>query len=51
MHQIGHAFKLLLTSKLNTTQAVERLKAELGEVPEIAYLIEYIESSKRGVIK
>jgi UDP-N-acetylglucosamine acyltransferase len=51
INQIGHAFKLLLSSKLNTTQAVERIKAELGEVAEIAYMIEFIESSQRGVVK
>jgi UDP-N-acetylglucosamine acyltransferase len=49
--QIGHAFKLLLTSKLNTTQALEKIKAELSGVAEIDYLIKFIESSERGVIK
>lgn len=51
MRQIGHAFKLLLTSKLNTTQALEHIREELGDVPEIDYLIKFIESSPRGVIK
>lgn len=51
IHQIGHAFKLLLTAKLNTTQALERIKAELAGIPEIDYLIKFIESSERGVIK
>ncbi|MEW6733032.1 MAG: acyl-ACP--UDP-N-acetylglucosamine O-acyltransferase [Acidobacteriota bacterium] len=51
MQQIGHAFKLLLTSRLNTTQALERIKVELDAVPEIDYLIKFIESSQRGVIK
>lgn len=51
MHQISHAFKLLLTSKLNTTQALERMEAELGGVPEIEYMINFIKSSERGVIK
>lgn len=49
--QIGHAFKLLLTSKLNTTQALERIKEELGSIPEIAYMINFIETSQRGVVK
>jgi UDP-N-acetylglucosamine acyltransferase len=51
IRQIGHAFKLLLTSKLNTSQAVERIKAELGHVPEISYMINFILTSERGVIK
>lgn len=49
--QIHHAFKLLLTSKLNTTQALETIRAELSGTPEIDYLIQFIETSARGVIK
>jgi UDP-N-acetylglucosamine acyltransferase len=49
--QIQHAFHLLLTSKLNTTQAVERMKAEMAGIPEIDYLIKFIETSTRGVLK
>jgi UDP-N-acetylglucosamine acyltransferase len=49
--KIHHAFKLLLTSKLNTSQAVEAIKQELGGTPEIDYLINFIETSTRGVIK
>ncbi len=49
--QISHAFKLLLTSKLNTTQALERMRQELGSIPEIAYMINFIETSERGVVK
>ncbi|MEP7273071.1 MAG: acyl-ACP--UDP-N-acetylglucosamine O-acyltransferase [Acidobacteriota bacterium] len=48
---IRHAFFLLLSSKLNTTQALERIKAEMTGISEIDYLIEFIEQSKRGVIK
>jgi len=49
--RIHHAYKVLLASKLNTTQALEKLKAEgdLGE--DVAVLIRFIESSERGVIK
>src|SRR5205085_1738243 len=51
IRHIQRAFHLLLTSKLNTTQALERLKAELAGTPEIDYLIEFIETSERGVTK
>ena len=49
--RIHHAYKVLLASKLNTTQALEKLKKEgdLGE--DVALLIRFIESSERGVIK
>jgi UDP-N-acetylglucosamine acyltransferase len=49
--RIHHAFRVLLNSKLNTTQALEKLKqeGELGE--DVAMLLEFIEGSERGVIK
>jgi UDP-N-acetylglucosamine acyltransferase len=51
IRRITHAFRLLLAAKLNTSQAVEVIKRELSGWPEIDYLIEFIESSKRGVTK
>ncbi len=51
IRHIQHAFHLLLASKLNTTQALERIKAEMSGVPEIDYLIEFIGTSERGVTK
>ncbi len=51
IRRIDHAFHLLLSAKLNTTQAVERIKAELSSHDEIDYLIEFIETSERGVTK
>ncbi len=51
IRHIQHAFHLLLAAKLNTTQALERLKAELRGTPEIDYLIQFIETSQRGVTK
>lgn len=51
IRRIAHAFHLLLSSKLNTTQATERIKAELNGYAEIDYLVQFIESSERGVTK
>jgi UDP-N-acetylglucosamine acyltransferase len=51
IHKIHHAFKLLLASKLNTSQALERLKGESDRGEDIDYLIGFIASSERGVIK
>lgn len=49
--RLSHAFKLLLASKLNTTQAVEAIKEEMSGWPEIDYLVEFIRTSVRGVTK
>ena len=51
MAAVHRAFNLLLISKLNTTQAVERIKEEISDVPEVDYLVSFIEESARGVVK
>ena len=51
IEKLHHAYHLLLSSKLNTTQAVERIKAEISGCAEVDYLVEFIETSKRGVVK
>jgi UDP-N-acetylglucosamine acyltransferase len=43
------AFRLLLVSKLNTTQALEKMRELEGE--DVALLVGFIERSQRGVIK
>jgi UDP-N-acetylglucosamine acyltransferase len=48
---LHHAFRLLLSSKLNTTQAIERLRTEISDSPEVEELLRFIETSERGVIK
>jgi len=45
------AFRLLTRAGLNTTQAIERIRAEVESCPEIDELIEFIGASQRGVIK
>jgi UDP-N-acetylglucosamine acyltransferase len=47
---LEHAFRLLLNSGLNTSQAIERIRAE-ALTPDTEVLIAFVESSARGVIK
>ena len=49
--KLHHAYRVLLASKLNTTQALEKLKAEADRGEDVDLLIQFIESSERGVIK
>ena len=51
IEKLHHAYHLLLSSKLNTSQAVERMKEEITDCAEVDYLIDFIETSKRGVVK
>ncbi len=48
---LGHAFHLLLSAKLNTTQAVEKIKEDIKDCAEVGLLVEFIEASERGVVK
>ena len=52
--QLRLAFRLLQSSKLNTTQALAAIRERVstGEFgPRVAYLVEFIAKSERGVIK
>jgi len=51
IHKIKHAFRLLFNSKLNTTQALEKLKAEGDQGEDVAMIIRFIEESERGIVK
>jgi UDP-N-acetylglucosamine acyltransferase len=51
IRKIHHAYKLLLASKLNTSQALEKLKSEPDHGEDVDMLIRFVESSERGVIK
>jgi len=48
---LHHAFHLLLSAKLNTTQAVEQMRSEIKDSNEVEELIRFIETSERGVVK
>jgi UDP-N-acetylglucosamine acyltransferase len=51
IRRIQHAFRVLVNSKLNTTQALERLKSEGDHGEDVSLMIRFIEQSERGVIK
>lgn len=51
VQKIQHAFRVLVKSRLNTTQALEKLKSEGDQGEDVAMLIRFIEQSERGVIK
>jgi UDP-N-acetylglucosamine acyltransferase len=51
IRKIQHAYKVLLASKMNTSQALEKLKSEADRGEDVEMLIRFIETSERGVIK
>ena len=51
IRKIHHAYKVLLASKLNTSQALEKLRSEPDHGEDVEMLIRFVEESERGVIK
>lgn len=51
IERLQTAFRILTRAGLNTTQALERIAAEVASCPEIEELIEFIRTAQRGIIK
>ncbi len=51
LRAIQHAYRYLMTAKMNTSQALEKLKSEGIATEDVAYLVEFVEKSERGVLK
>jgi UDP-N-acetylglucosamine acyltransferase len=48
---LQRAFKLLLRSKMNTSQALAEMRNSLGESEDVQELIRFIEAAERGIVK
>lgn len=48
---IQYAFRTLTASKLNTTQALERIRTQGNVTEDVEMLLKFIESSERGILK
>jgi UDP-N-acetylglucosamine acyltransferase len=51
IQKLHKAFRLLRSPRLNTTQALEKIEAEVGRCPELEEVVRFIHSSERGVVK
>lgn len=49
MLALRRAFKILFNSGLARSHAVSEVKEQLGNIPEVQRVLEFIESSKRGI--
>jgi UDP-N-acetylglucosamine acyltransferase len=48
---IKESYRLIYRSALNLQQAVEQIRSDLPETPEVAQLVAFVTSSPRGIIK
>jgi UDP-N-acetylglucosamine acyltransferase len=51
IEKLHRAYHILLSAKLNTTQAIERIKAEIKDCKEVDMLVGFYETTTRGVVK
>jgi UDP-N-acetylglucosamine acyltransferase len=48
---LQRAFRLLLRSKLNTTQALAEMRTSLAGSADVEELIKFLETAERGIVK
>lgn len=48
---IHHAFRLLLSSKMNIAQALEALRLEGIQTEDVRYLVDFVGKAERGIIR
>ena len=51
IHTIQEVYRLIYNSGLNTTQALAQVEATLPKTKERDYIIDFIKSSPRGIVK
>lgn len=51
IEKIHDAYRIIYQSGLNTTDALTKIEEEIEKSPEINYIIDFIRSSERGIIK
>jgi len=50
LKKLHRAYRYLLAAKMNTSQAIAKMKAE-EQTEDVRYLVEFIEKSERGILK
>jgi len=51
LRMLKQAYRLLLRSKLNTSQALAEMRKTLADSPDVQELIQFVESAERGIVK
>lgn len=51
LRAIHHAYRLLHAAKMNVSQALAQLREEGIDSPDVAYLVQFVEGSERGILR
>jgi UDP-N-acetylglucosamine acyltransferase len=49
--ELKKVFRYLMSKKLNTSQALEKINTEVDRIPEVERVLEFLKKNERGVIK
>jgi UDP-N-acetylglucosamine acyltransferase len=50
IRELKRAYRLFFRSELNVSQAMDRARTELRQIPEISHFLEFLEASERGTV-
>ena len=50
IRELKRAYRLFFRSELNVSQAMERARSELQQMPEVEHFLRFLEDSQRGVV-
>ena len=51
LYILRKAYKILVFAKLKIADALERIRTELPQTPEVCRFVEFIEKSERGICR
>lgn len=51
MNALKHAYRIIFRSHLTLAKAIEKVKEEVPDLPEIRHLLNFIQNSKRGICR
>ena len=51
LKSLKSAYRLLYRSALLTSVAIERIRTEVADLPEIRHFLEFVENSERGICR
>ena len=51
MRAVREAYRIIYRLSLNLPQAIEAMRADLPELPEIEQILAFVSSSPRGIIR
>jgi UDP-N-acetylglucosamine acyltransferase len=51
MSTLKQAYRIIFRSHITLTKAIEKVQAEVPDLPEIRHLLDFLQNSKRGICR